>query len=167
MKKTDIKYEVTELTQIKASLSQENPADVEAAIIRLGGNMNDLLSEAEYADAAESILEVIDGYDRHDNTRADVLNAVDDLISTMQADYNKSERAEEFKEIRDEVKDVCGEVAGVIRRETKAACEEIRRTIKQETPKCSSALAAVKEMPRKMEKGLKRGIRNWLKDDDE
>jgi len=167
MKKNDIMYEVTELLEIKSYLSGEDQEEVAAAIIRLNGNMNDLLSEAEYSDAAERILEVIDGYECHDNTRGDVIRMVQNLISTMQEDCKKRDKAEEFKEMQDEVKAVCGEVASVIRQETKAACEQISEAIKRETPKCSGALAELKGLPRRAEKSLKRGIRNWLKDDED
>jgi len=165
MKKSDIMYEVTELIQIKEALSLENQEDVDAAIIRLSGNMNDLLSEEEYADAAERILEVIDGFDRHDNTRGDVLKHLNNLISTMQDDYNRRDKVEIFKEMQDEIKEVCSEAAKVIRRETKAACEEIQAAIKQETPKCSSVVADLKGLPRKFEKSIKHGIKRWLEED--
>lgn len=167
MKKEDISYEVTELSQIREALAMENIEDVDAAVIRLSGNMNDLLGEAEYADTAEMILEAIDLYDSRDLTRADLIKKVDCLIESMQADLAKADTAETLKAVRDEMKAVGGEIVDVIRREAKAACKDINRAIKRETPKCSGTIAKVKEFPKNVERKVRHGVKNWLDKEDE
>lgn len=166
MRKEDIRFEVTELVKIRDFLQRaENQADIDGVVIRLSGNMNDLLSEEEYADAAEDVLKVIDGYDQRDKTRSDILAQLNALISKMEFDLTKVDRAEEFKEMTDEVKAACSEIAGVLRRETKTACEEIQKAVRQEMPKCSSMFESVKGLPKKAEKKIKHGIKKWLDED--
>ena len=167
MKKEDISYEVKELSQIREALNAENQADVDAAVIRLSGDMNDLLSEAEYADQAEVILEAIDAYDNHDITRAGLIEYVDRLIWNMQDDLEKANTAETIKAVCEELKAVGGEIVDVIRREAKSACKDIDRAIKRETPKCTGAVAKVKGFPKKVERTVRHGVRKWLEKEDE
>lgn len=167
MKKEDIQFEVAELIEIRDRLKNaQKQSEINGCIVQLVGQMNDLLSEAQYAEAAEDILQVIDEYNDHHMTRSDILTHVSTLINAMQEDMNKTTPAEQIKVVCDEIKSVCNDAVEIIRQEAQKACADIDNAMKREMPKCSGAIAAFKGAPKKMERKLKRGIKKWLESDD-
>lgn len=169
MKKEDIQYEVTELARLSQKLQTANEAkDIVAYLMPVYYNMCDLMSESDYADTAEAIIQCIEKHGEHDAFKAkeEVLHELNALIERMHADLQKPEETTQMQAVCKEIKDLCGNVASIISREAKVAWEEAGKTIKlQEMPECAGAIADMKKIPKRFQRNIKRGIKNWLKED--
>ncbi len=169
MKKEDIQYEVTELARMIQNLQDANTAaDITAYLMPVYYNMCDLMSEADYADAAEAIIQCIEKYEEQDISKAkeEILGQLKALTERMHEDWQKPEETSKVQSVCKEIKDVCSSVASIISHEAKAAWEEAGKAIKQqEMPECAGAIADMKKIPKRFEKNLKRGIKNWLRED--
>ncbi len=169
MKKEDIQYEVTELVRLIQNLQNANAeADITAYLMPVYYNMCDLMSEADYSDTAEAIIQCMEKYEEQDVSKAkeEVLCELQALIERMQEDLQKPEETSKVQSVCKEIRDVCNSVASIISHETKTAWEEAGKAIKQqEMPKCAGAIADMKKIPKRFERNLKRGIKNWLKKD--
>ncbi len=88
MKREDIRYEVTELTGFSRDLDQaETKPDIDSNMMRLYYKMNELLSEPEYANSAEEIIQNIESYQEGNMSKQKVVHSVTNLIETMQKDF--------------------------------------------------------------------------------
>lgn len=169
MKKEDIQYEVTELDRMIQNLQgAQMTASITAHLMPVYYNMCDLMAEADYADAAEAIIQCMEKYENQDISKAkeEVLRELKALIERMQEDLQRPEETSKVESVCKEIRDVCGSVAGIISHEAKVAWEEAGKVIKQqEMPECTGAIADMKKIPKRFERNLKRGIKNWLKSD--
>ncbi len=168
MKKEDIQYEVTELARISNYLrfvKQEEA--VKARMLQLYSDMCDLMAESDYSDAAESIIQGIEMYNKHKMSKEEVIGKVEALIEKMQEDLSKPEETSKIGTACKEIRTVLGNVAGIISREAKKAWKDSEESLKaKEMPECAEAIARVKKIPKRLEKNLKTGIKNWLNEDE-
>lgn len=169
MKKEDIHYETTELVRMIKNLQNANQTEeITTYLMPVYYNMCDLLSEADYADAAEKIIQCMEKYGEENlfETKQEVLRQMQALIERMQEDLQKLEETSRMQAVCKEIRKVCSNVASSISHEAKVAWEEAGKTIKQqEFPECAGAIADVKKIPKRFERNLKRGIKNWLNAD--
>lgn len=100
-----IKHEVTELTNLSYGLrNSENQSDIESNMLRLYYKMNELLSESEYAEAAEEIIQNIELYQENQLTKSEVINKVTELIEKMQGDLREQEKLSNSKSMYEQIR---------------------------------------------------------------
>ena len=169
MKKEDIQYEVTELARMSKNLHEASrEQEITAYLMNVYYNMCDLLTEPNYAEDAETIIQCVERYAEQDifKARDEVLSKMKSLIERMKDDFQKPEESGKTEAILKEVKDVCVNVAGIISHEAKVAWDDAVKAMKaQEMPECAGAIAEVKGIPKRLERNLKKGIKKRLNED--
>lgn len=106
MKREDIRYDVTELTNISRDLGQaEVKSDIDSNMMRLYYKMNELLSEPEYANNAEEIIQNIESYQEGKMSKRKVVYSVTNLIETMQKDFLNQPETRSKKSVYEKIRE--------------------------------------------------------------
>lgn len=170
MKKEDIQYEVTELARLSKKLHEASrKEEIMAYLMNVYYNMCDLLTEPDYSEDAEAIIQCVEWHDAEQDAfkaKDEVLGKLESLIEKMNEDFQKPEESGKMESVLKEIKEVCVNVAGIISHEAKVAWDDAGKAIKaQEMPECAGAIAEVKGIPKRLERNLKKGIKKWLNED--
>lgn len=170
MKKEDIQYEVTELARLSKKLREASrKEEIAAYFMNVYYNMCDLLTEPDYSEDAEAIIQCVEWHAAEQDAvkaKDEVLGKLESLIEKMNEDFQKPEESGKMESVLKEIKEVCVNVAGIISHEAKVAWDDAGKAIKaQEMPECAGAIAEVKGIPKRLERNLKKGIKKWLNED--
>ena len=126
MKKEDIQYEVNELARLRSKLHEANEAEeITTYLMNIYYNMCDLMSEADYADAAEEVIQCMEKYGENHvlAARKETLGKLNELIEKMHEDMQKPEEPSQMQTI-------CKEAAVELKKVSKRFERNLKKVIK-------------------------------------
>ena len=119
-----------------------------------------------YYDDLEDIAYIIKEFNMHDAVRKDVVNAVDELIENVEQDQDdevSDEYESDIYKMGREVKDVAVDVFGVLA----TASKNVAGVVKEDMPTFCEKLGTVKDYAKKVERGFRTKLRDYLLKEDE